>query len=784
MQPYCYRKLVKLCTLHNYYAPVWLPETDEIMHPEQLLCTRMATGNWLDYAPCTIIMHPYTHRKLMRLCNLHNHYAPVWLPETDEIMHPAQLLCTRMATGNWWDYAPTQILCTRMATGNWWDYAPCTNIMHLYGYRKLMRLCTLHKYYAPAWLPEIDEIMHLYCYRKLMRLCTLHNYYAPVWLPETNEIMHPPQLLCTRMATGNWWDYAPCTIIMHPYGYRKLMRLCTLHNYYAPVWLPETDEIMHPAQILCTRMATRNWWDYAPCTNIMHPYGYRKLMRLCTLHNYYAAVLLPETCKIMHPAQILCTRMAPGNWWDYAPWTIIMHPYGYRKLIRLCTLHNYCAPVYPPETDEIMQPAQLLCTRMATGNWWDYAPCTIIMHPYGYRKLMRLCTVHKYYAPVWLPENDEIMHPAQLLCTHMAPGNWWDYAPWTIIMQCDYAPCTIIMHPYGTGNWWDYAPCTIIMHPYGYRKLMRLCTLHNYYAPVWLPETNEIMHPAQLLCTRMATGNWWDYAPCTIIMHPYGYRKLRRLCTMHNYYAPVWLPETEEIMHPAQLLCTRMATGNWWDYAPCTIIMHPYGYRKLMRLCTLHKYYAPAWLPETDEIMHPAQILCTRMATGNWWDYAPCTIIMQPYCYRKLVKLCTLHKYYAPVWLPETDEIMHPEQLLCTRMATGNWLDYAPCTIIMHPYTHRKLMRLCNLHNYYAPVWLPETDEIMHPAQLLCTRMATGNWWDYAPYTNIMHPYGYRKMMRLCTLHNYYAPIWLPETDEIMHPEQLLCNAIMHPAQL
>ena len=80
---------------------------------------------------------------------------------------------------------------------------------------------------------------------------------------------------------------------------------------------------------------------------------------------------------------------------------------------------------------------------------------------------------------------------------------------------------------------------------------MRLCTLHNYYAPVWLPETDEIMHPAQLLCTRMA-----------IIMHPYGYRKLMRLCTLHNYYAPVWLPETDEIMHPAQLLCTRMATGN------------------------------------------------------------------------------------------------------------------------------------------------------------------------------------------------------------------------------
>ena len=33
-------------------------------------------------------------------------------------------------------------------------------------------------------------------------------------------------------------------------GYRKLMTLCTLHNYYAPVWLPESDEIMHPAQLL------------------------------------------------------------------------------------------------------------------------------------------------------------------------------------------------------------------------------------------------------------------------------------------------------------------------------------------------------------------------------------------------------------------------------------------------------------------------------------------------------------------------------------------------------
>ena len=973
MHPYGYRKLMRSCTLHNYYAPVWLPETDEIMHPTQLLCTRMATGNWWDYAPCTIIMHPYGYRKLMRLCTLHKYYAPGWLPETVEIMHPAQILCTRMATGNWWDYAPTQILCTRMATGNWCDYAPCTIIMHRYGYRKLMRLCTLHNYYAPVWLQKTDGIMHpaqilctrmatgnwcdyapctiimhRYGYRKLMRLCTLHNYYAPVWLQKTDGIMHPPQLLCTRMATGNWWDYAACTIIIHPYGYGKLMRLCTRHNYYAPlwipetdeimhpaqllctrmatgnwwdyapctiimqpVWLPETDEIMHPAQLLCTRMATGNWWDYAPCTNIMHPDGYRKLLRLCTLHNYYAPVWLPETDEIMHlhkyyapvwlpetdeimhPAQLLCTRMATGNWWDYAPctiiihtdgtgnwWdyapcTIIMHQYGYRKLMRLCTLHNYYAPVWLPETDVIMHPAQLLCTGMATGNWWDYAPCTIIMHPYGYRKLMGLCTLHNYYAPVWLQKTDGIMHPAQILCTRMATGNWCDYAPCTIIMHrygyrklmrlCTlhnyYAPVWLqktdgIMHPpqllctrMATGNWWDYAACTIIIHPYGYGKLMRLCTLHNYYAPlwipesdeimhpaqllctrmatgnwwdyapctiimqpVWLPETDEIMHPAQLLCTRMATGNWWDYAPCTNIMHPDGYRKLLRLCTLHNYYAPVWLPETDEIMHlhkyyapvwlpetdeimhPAQLLCTGMATGNWWDYAPYTIIMHPYGYRKLMRLCTLHNYYAPVWLPETDEIMHPAQILCTRMATGNCWDYAPCTIIMHPYGYRKLMRLCTytnimhpygyrklmwlctLHNYYAPVWLPETDEIMHPAQLLCTRMATENWWDYAPCTNIMHPYGYRKLMWLCTLHNYYAPVWLPETDEIMHPAQLLCTRMATENWWDYAPSTIIMHPYGYRKLMRLCSLHNHYSPLWLRETDEIMHPAQLLCT--------
>ena len=91
---------------------------------------------------------------------------------------------------------------------------------------------------------------------------------------------------------------------------------------------------------------------------------------------------------------------------------------------------------------------------------------------------------------------------------------------------------------------------------------MRLCTLQNYYAPVLLPETDEIMHPANLLCTRMVTRIRLDYAPGTIIMHPYGSRKLLRLCTVHNYCAPIWLPETDETMHLAQLLCTRMATGN------------------------------------------------------------------------------------------------------------------------------------------------------------------------------------------------------------------------------
>ena len=83
---------------------------------------------------------------------------------------------------------------------------------------------------------------------------------------------------------------------------------------------------------------------------------------------------------------------------------------------------------------------------------------------------------------------------------------------------------------------------------------MRLCTLHNYYAPVWLPYGyRKVMR----LCTP------------AIIMHPYGGRKVMGLCTMHNYYAS-------------------------------------YGYRKVMTLCTLHNYDAPVWLPESDEIMHPA----------------------------------------------------------------------------------------------------------------------------------------------------------------------------------
>ena len=82
------------------------------------------------------------------------------------------------------------------------------------------------------------------------------------------------------------------------------------------------------------------------------------------------------------------------------------------------------------------------------------------------------------------------------------------------------------------------------MQPCGYQKLMRSCTLHNDYAPVWLAKTDEITLPS------------------TMIMHPYGYVKLMRLCTLHNYYAAVWVPETDKIMHPAQLLCTHMATGG------------------------------------------------------------------------------------------------------------------------------------------------------------------------------------------------------------------------------
>ena len=65
-----------------------------------------------------------------------------------------------------------------------------------------MRLRTLQCYYASVWLLETDEIMHPYGYRKLMRSRTVHNYYAPAWLPESDEIMNPAELLCTRTATG------------------------------------------------------------------------------------------------------------------------------------------------------------------------------------------------------------------------------------------------------------------------------------------------------------------------------------------------------------------------------------------------------------------------------------------------------------------------------------------------------------------------------------------------------------------------------------------------------
>ena len=108
---------------------------------------------------------------------------------------------------------------------------------------------------------------------------------------------------------------------------------------------------------------------------------------------------------------------------------------------------------------------------------------------------------------------------------------------------------------------------------------MRLCSPHIYCSAVWLPETDEIMHPSQLLCTPYGYWKVMRLCTCIIVIHPYGYQTLMRLCTLHSHYA--------------------------------------YGYQKLMRLCTLHSHCAPVWLPETDEIMYPAQPLCTRTATGD-----------------------------------------------------------------------------------------------------------------------------------------------------------------------
>ena len=40
---------------------------------------------------------------------------------------------------------------------------------------------------------------------------------------------------------------------------------------------------------------------------------------------------------------------------------------------------------------------------------------------------------------------------------------------------------------------------TIFMHLYGYQKLMRSCTLHNYYAPCGYQKVMRLCTPAQLL---------------------------------------------------------------------------------------------------------------------------------------------------------------------------------------------------------------------------------------------------------------------------------------------
>ena len=51
---------------------------------------------------------------------------------------------------------------------------------------------------------------------------------------------------------------------------------------------------------------------------------------------------------------------------------------------------------------------------------------------------------------------------------------------------------------------------------------------------------------------------------------------------------------------------------------------------------------------------------------------------------------------------------------------------------------------LCNLHKYHAPILLPETVEMLHILQSLCSHMGNGN---------------------RCTLSNYYAPAWLPRSE-------------------
>ena len=156
--------------------------------------------------------------------------------------------------------------------------------------------------------------------------------------------------------------------------------------------------------------------------------------------------------------------------------TTISRADGHRKLVRLCTVRIYYAPVW------------LL-------------------------KLMRLCTLHTYYAPVWVRETDEIMHPAQLLCSG-PPLPLRHPKPLAAASERHVEVVVLdVLQPHGLeeaqrsqahheGRSESSARRRSLGCPYGYRRLMRVCTPHYYHAPVWPP-------------------------------------KVMRLCTPHNYYAPV-----------------------------------------------------------------------------------------------------------------------------------------------------------------------------------------------------------------------------------------------------